>query len=93
MDMGPDAPRGKRSPLGAAGAVGHVSRVGGGKRQPRAPDAPAGNETRHAIARIATRQRGLITTAQLLRAGLGPDAIEYRAQTGELHRLHRGVYA
>jgi predicted transcriptional regulator of viral defense system len=46
-----------------------------------------------AIAVVAGRQHGLITTRQLLDLGLSMSAIEHRARVGRLHRLHRGVYA
>ncbi|MGI8749383.1 MAG: type IV toxin-antitoxin system AbiEi family antitoxin domain-containing protein [Thermoleophilaceae bacterium] len=46
-----------------------------------------------AVARIASRQRGIISRAQLLAAGLTPDAIALRLRRGRLHSLHRGVYA
>lgn len=45
------------------------------------------------IARVAARQHGLITSAQLERVGLGRRGISKRVQVGRLHRLHRGVYA
>jgi hypothetical protein len=45
------------------------------------------------IAAIAARQHGVITTAQLLRAGLGHSAISKRAASGRLHRRYPGVYA
>jgi len=51
---------------------------------------PAGRE--RAIARLAGRQHGVVTRRQLRSAGLSPDAINNRLQTGRLHRLHRGVY-
>ncbi|MDQ6776841.1 MAG: type IV toxin-antitoxin system AbiEi family antitoxin domain-containing protein [Actinomycetota bacterium] len=47
----------------------------------------------HAIAAVAGRQHGLITTCQLLELGLTKGAIEYRVEIGRLHRLYRGVYA
>jgi hypothetical protein len=46
-----------------------------------------------AIAAIADRQHGVIAYDQLLGLGLGPDAVQHRAQTGRLLRVHRGVYA
>ena len=45
-----------------------------------------------AVARVAGRQRGLITRAQLAEAGLGRGAIAHRVAEGRLHRVHRGVY-
>jgi very-short-patch-repair endonuclease len=45
------------------------------------------------VAAIAARQHGVITYAQLLRAGLGRGAIAWRVREGWLHRIHRGVYA
>jgi len=45
------------------------------------------------VAELAARQRGIVTTAQLRRLGFGYDAIALAAQSGRLHRLHRGVYA
>lgn len=50
--------------------------------------------TRDALAaRIAARQHGVITTQQLCAAGLSREAIRWRATTGRLHRIYRGVYA
>jgi very-short-patch-repair endonuclease len=46
-----------------------------------------------AIARIAERQHGLITTPQLAAAGLGRRGVSRRVDAGRLHRLYRGVYA
>jgi len=46
-----------------------------------------------AIARIAERQHGIATSAQLVSAGLSPAAIAKRVRAGRLHRVHRGVYA
>jgi hypothetical protein len=34
-----------------------------------------------------------VTAAQLIEAGIDRDAIAWRARSGHLHRLHRGVYA
>lgn len=45
------------------------------------------------IAALADRQHGVVAVWQLLRLGLGRDAIQYRASIGQLHRIHRGVYA
>lgn len=46
-----------------------------------------------AIAAIATRQHGLITSRQLTSAGLSRQAISDRVKAGRLHRVRRGVYA
>ena len=46
-----------------------------------------------AVARIAFKQHGVVTLAQLRDAGLGSGAIELRVRNGRLHRLHRGVFA
>jgi very-short-patch-repair endonuclease len=45
------------------------------------------------VAELATAQRGVVSRAQLIAAGLTPSAIKRRVATGRLHRLHRGVYA
>jgi very-short-patch-repair endonuclease len=44
------------------------------------------------VAWIAGRQLGLITAAQLHRAGVGRGSIEWRLANGLLHRVFRGVY-
>ena len=46
-----------------------------------------------AIARVAGRQHGVLSRAQLEECGLSRDAITSRVRKGRLHRLHRGVYA
>lgn len=45
-----------------------------------------------AVVALARRQHGVVSTAQLNRAGLGPNAIAGRASRGWLRRVHRGVY-
>jgi Protein of unknown function (DUF559) len=45
------------------------------------------------IGRIAGRQRGYVTRAQLLELGLGPEAIRSRVKLRRLILIHRGVYA
>jgi predicted transcriptional regulator of viral defense system len=53
-----------------------------------------GNPRPDAVAaRVAARQHGVITTAQLRNAGLVPSGITKRLAAGRLHRIHRGVYA
>jgi very-short-patch-repair endonuclease len=54
-------------------------------------DKPARPDLR--VARIATKQHGLVTTTQLRAAGLYRSAVSRRVMAGRLHRLHRGVYA
>lgn len=44
------------------------------------------------LGELARRQHGVVTRAQLLELGLGPDAIHYRAKAGTFRRLYRGVY-
>ena len=46
-----------------------------------------------AVAALAARQHGNVTRAQLLRLGLGPDAITYRCKRGLVFRVQSGVYA
>lgn len=45
------------------------------------------------LARLASRQHGVVNTRELLALGFTRDQIRHRVKTGRLHRLHRGVYA
>jgi very-short-patch-repair endonuclease len=63
----------------------HVNREIGGKRTTREVDA--------AIARLAERQYGVVARAQLMRLGLGADAIDHCLRRKRLHPLYRAVYA
>jgi very-short-patch-repair endonuclease len=45
------------------------------------------------IGRIAERQHGVLTIAQLRTAGVTDDAVKGRVRAGRLYRVHRGVYA
>jgi hypothetical protein len=45
------------------------------------------------IARLAERQRGYVTRPQLMKLGLGRDAIYYRIRVGRLIPVYAGVYA
>jgi very-short-patch-repair endonuclease len=49
--------------------------------------------TRDAVQTLAHRQRGFVTTAQLLSLGIGKYAVIHRARNGTLIRVHTGVYA
>jgi hypothetical protein len=53
---------------------------------------PANSAADRLIARVAARQHGVISVAQLLAAGLSHRAIQVRVGAGRLHRIHRGVY-
>jgi hypothetical protein len=46
----------------------------------------------HLVARIASRQHGVISFEQLLDAGLSRDVVKRRVRKGLLHREFRGVY-
>jgi very-short-patch-repair endonuclease len=46
-----------------------------------------------AIARLAAKQHGVVTTSQLLGTGLLPSGITDRLAAGRLYRVHRRVYA
>lgn len=45
------------------------------------------------LAAIAARQHGLVATRQILALGFTHDWITGAVRRGELHRIHRGVYA
>ncbi len=49
-------------------------------------------EVDHALARLASRQHGVIARRQLLEIGLTPDQIRHRCDRGRLYPAHRGVY-
>jgi very-short-patch-repair endonuclease len=46
-----------------------------------------------ALARLAARQHGIGTIAQLLALGMSRSDVAYRVRIGRLYRIHRGVYA
>lgn len=46
-----------------------------------------------ALADLAARQHGVVSSRQLTALGYSRDAISHAAHTGRLHRIHRGVYA
>jgi len=45
------------------------------------------------LARLAANQHGVASLEQLRAVGISLEAAKYRARTGRLHRVHRGVYA
>jgi predicted transcriptional regulator of viral defense system len=45
------------------------------------------------VARIAERQWGVVTRAQLRGAGLSDAGVDRWVESGRIHRIHRGVYA
>lgn len=45
------------------------------------------------IGRIAREQHGIVTTKQLVAAGLSDAAVSKRVRSGKLYRVHRGVYS
>jgi predicted transcriptional regulator of viral defense system len=46
-----------------------------------------------ALAEVANEQLGLASLAQVVAAGVGRRAAQERAESGRLHRVHRGIYA
>jgi very-short-patch-repair endonuclease len=44
------------------------------------------------IMKLAARQYGVVTRAQLIRAGVSAETVAYRVRAGRLRKLHRGVY-
>jgi hypothetical protein len=46
-----------------------------------------------AVAVLAERQSGVVSTAQLRAVGLARGAVHHRVKRGRLHPVHRGVYA
>jgi Transcriptional regulator, AbiEi antitoxin len=53
---------------------------------------PLGRTVEQELARIANAGHGVVTRAQLLRAGVTADEIRWRIRAGALLREHRGVY-
>jgi very-short-patch-repair endonuclease/predicted transcriptional regulator of viral defense system len=45
------------------------------------------------LARLASRQHGVVATRQLAALGLARGGVAARARAGRLHRVHQGVYA
>ncbi len=63
----------------------------GAQRNPHRSDGRPGNEM-HPVVALAARQHGIVTTAQLLDAGVGRGSIARRVEGGWLVPLHRGVF-
>src|SRR3954453_6266113 len=61
--------------------------------RPRRVSRPQVDKPDNKIARLAARQRGIVTTAEMLACGLSRDEIATRVRKGHLHQKHRGVYA
>jgi Transcriptional regulator, AbiEi antitoxin len=53
---------------------------------------PQGRTVERKIGRIASKQHGVVTRSQLLRAGVSKEEIKGRVRRGALLRVHRGVY-
>jgi very-short-patch-repair endonuclease len=51
------------------------------------------DDVERAIHELAARQHGVVARRQLLRIGLGEDAIDHRLSSGRLGKIERGVYA
>jgi hypothetical protein len=68
-----------------------VAEVDRESRAIRGKVGPPGPE--RSIARLAARQHGVVSAAQLKRAGLSQDRIDRRVAAERLHRVHRGVFA
>lgn len=62
-------------------------------RAARGPIMPDVVRVERAVARLAARQSGVASRAQLVRLDLGDDAIDWRLKTGRLLPIYRGVYA
>ena len=45
------------------------------------------------VARLAAEQDAVVSTRQLAACGIDSDAVTVRVRRGQLHRIHRGVYA
>lgn len=55
-------------------------------------DQPVAERDR-AVAELAARRHGVVTTAELAARGLNRQAVQVRTRSGRLHRVHRGVFA
>jgi very-short-patch-repair endonuclease len=80
--------RENRSATAPTGVHGDIRRQ---RRSPAPDEASTGVD--RAIARLATRQDGVVERRQLVALGLSPAAIDHRVRTRRLILLYRGVYA
>src|SRR4029078_13095988 len=68
--------------------------AGGRKTTSMASEVDQRGRTREqALVRLASRQHGVITLAQLRLTGFIPSGVRTRAAAGRLHRVHPRVYA
>jgi very-short-patch-repair endonuclease len=85
-----DIGRERRSPRAGDAPTGVDGDIGRERRSPRAGDAATGVD--RAIARLATRQDGVVERRQLVALGMTAAAIDHRVRAGRLIVLYRGVY-
>jgi hypothetical protein len=60
---------------------------------PRCQPAKIATQADVVVAELAAEQNAVISTRQLAACGIDSDAITVRLRRGQLHRVHRGVYA
>src|SRR5687767_4040372 len=82
--------RQRREDRPAAASTGVDGDMGRQRRSPLSGAAPTGVD--RAIARLATRQDGVVERRQLVALGVSAAAIDHRVRTGRLILLYRGVY-
>ena len=80
-----------RYPPARSAVEGDEAHRRGAQRNPPSPPGTPGDEL-HPIVALAARQHGVVTTAQLLDAGVGRRSIARRVEAGWLVPLHRGVF-
>jgi len=86
-----DRTRQRREPSPPGPAIGIAGDIGRQRRASALGGATAGVD--RAIARLATRQQGVVARRQLIGLGLSAAAIDHRVRTSRLLVVHRGVYA
>lgn len=70
-----------------------MGRVGGPWRLTREMDGKVAKPPRVLAVEIAEGQHGVISIRQLRFCGISEDAVRARVISGQMHRVHRGVYA